>query len=90
MIYQGSASCKVTDSKAVNFGEAVNGLEATSDGVKLVYEASSVPDGCPQKPTTTVYFKCPHRGGVGPELSRNLFLMTHYIYDQYKRGFISL
>ncbi|XP_012940789.1 cation-independent mannose-6-phosphate receptor [Aplysia californica] len=71
---EGSASCRVIGDEGKSFGQALKKMEPMDDGVKLEYVSSEVPPGCPGKPSTTVLFRCPQRGG-----SRDPVLLSDFL-----------
>jgi hypothetical protein len=45
-------------------GEATTLLQVAGSEIKMIYTSKQKPSGCFDFPQTTVFFKCPERGGV--------------------------
>ncbi|XP_055888521.1 cation-independent mannose-6-phosphate receptor-like [Biomphalaria glabrata] len=61
---KGSSACKVVNKSVSDNGRPKTGLQATSEGVRLVYTSTIRPPSCIMDPSTTINFYCPKRGGV--------------------------
>ncbi|XP_041350855.1 cation-independent mannose-6-phosphate receptor-like [Gigantopelta aegis] len=60
----GSASCRVIGGAAEDMGQLNGSLQKSVDGNLILKYVSPVkPDSCLDKPTTTITFVCPQRGG---------------------------
>ena len=60
-----SASCRMVNEVAEDMGQLSRGLQTSADGnLVLKYLSSIKPDSCLDRPTTTITFVCPQRGGV--------------------------
>ena len=66
-----SSSCRVINGKGESMGEASSKLLMDKGEVKLEYITSNSykPSGCVDVPKTTIFFKCPKRGGVSEMMS---------------------
>lgn len=73
---QGSGACQIVGNQTKNFGEPKNQLEATEDGARLVYTATTKPESCLVLPTTIINFRCPQRGGSKDPVLQSDFILT--------------
>ncbi|KAL3881276.1 hypothetical protein ACJMK2_027732 [Sinanodonta woodiana] len=61
---KGSGSCRVINDKGTDMGQPNERLKMTTDGrLQLHYTTNATVDGCTDKPSTTIFFVCPKRGG---------------------------